>query len=490
MTEQRAELLIGGVWEPAASSERVEVISPSTEQVIATVPRTTAVDVDRAVSAARAAFDKGDWAQLPVEERAVALERLASSIESRVEPMANAITACMGAPIAMAAAQPWGAAALARSDAAQIRSIPATELRQGMVAAASVEWEPVGVVAAIPAWNGSLYMNVLKLAPALAAGCTVVLKPAAEAPLDAFLLADAVVEAGFPEGVVSVIPGDGTVGEALVVHEGIDMVTFTGSVETGRRVGAACGGGLKRHILELGGKSAAIVLEDVDLATLVSGIQFGTFGNSGQMCNAFTRLLVPRGLYDEVVDAVVQGARQLVVGDPFDPATTLGPLGSSRQRDRVEEFIASGVAQGARLVLGGGRPADLDKGWYIEPTIFADVDNSMRIAREEIFGPVLSVIAYEGDENAVQIANDSHLGLHGAVFSADEARAYGIAKRIRTGTFSINGYVANPGVPFGGFKCSGIGRESGIEGLRSYQEIKTINLPEALAASMRAQPSA
>lgn len=481
------KLLIGGRWEQPSSTAQLDVISPATEEVVARVPLVGADDVDRAVKSAQNAFASGEWSDLGPSQRGKLLGALADLLEERAEALGQAVTQCMGAPISFAAMQPWAAGATLRANAALADELPSVEVRMGMAAPASVEHEPVGVVAAIPAWNGSLFMNVLKLAPALAAGCTVVVKPAAEAPVDGMLLAEALHDVGFPEGVVSVLPGGGDVGRALVDHPGVDMVSFTGSLATGRQVGARCGEQLKRVILELGGKSAAIVLPDADASVVAAGMQFGMFGNSGQMCNAFTRLLVPASRHDEIVDAIVEMVNSLVVGDPFDMATNVGPLGSAQQRARVEELIASGVRDGARVVVGGGRPAHLPKGWYVEPTVLTNVDNSLEVAREEIFGPVLCVIPYEGgDDEAIRIANDSPYGLHGAVFTPDDERAYRVARGVRTGTFSINGFVANPGVPFGGFKCSGIGRESGIEGLRAYQEIKTISLTPKLEQDLAA----
>ncbi len=482
---ERKELFIGGRWEAPVVSAQTDVISPATEEVVATVPATSPADVDRAVAAARTAFDDGAWSALPAEDRAAALDRLAGELEARVAEFSHAITLCMGAPVQLSGPQVFLAAMVLRSDAALVREFPFTEIRRGALLPASVEHEPVGVVATIPAWNGSLLMNVLKMGPALAAGCTVVAKPAAQAPLDALLLAEAVEAAGFPDGVVSILPGGGDIGAYLVEHPDVDMVSFTGSVATGRQVGESCGRQLKRCTLELGGKSAAIVLDDAHLGTLAAGIAMGSFANSGQMCNGFTRLIVPEARHDDFVDAVVAAVRQLAVGDPFDEATMLGPLGSAAQRDRVESYIRAGLEEGATLAVGGGRPEHLERGYYVEPTVFVNVDNSMRIAREEIFGPVLSVIPYDGSEEvAIRIANDSEMGLHGAVFSADEARAYRIGRRIRTGTFSINGFSVNPGVPFGGYKDSGLGRESGIEGLKSFLEVKTIHLTEDLATEL------
>ena len=333
------------------------------------------------------------------------------------------------------------------------------------------------MVAAVLAWNVPLFLAVNKLSPALLAGCTVLLKPAPESPLSTHPLAEIFAEAGVPEGVISVLPGGAETGEYLVSHPGIDKITFTGSSPVGRKIGAIAAQNLKRCSLELGGKSAAIILEDADLASTMPMLVMSGLMNTGQACVAQTRILAPRSRYDEVLDALVAGAGFMTVGDPSDPAAQLGPLISEKQRDRVEGYIAKGKEQGARVVLGGGRPEGLDKGWYVEPTIFADVDNSMTIAREEIFGPVLSVIPYDSEDEAIKIANDSDYGLAGSVYTTDIDHGLAVAKQIRTGTYAINWYAFDPGSPFGGYKASGIGRENGPEGLEAFCETKSVLMP-------------
>jgi betaine-aldehyde dehydrogenase len=338
--------------------------------------------------------------------------------------------------------------------------------------------EPVGVVGAIAPWNVPLFIASAKLAPSLAAGCTVVFKPAPETPLDAFRLAEIFAEAGLPEGVLSVLPAGREVGEHLVTHPGVDKISFTGSSVAGKRIGGLCGERLKRCTLELGGKSAAIVLDDADLAATLPNLLPNAIMNNGQACIAQTRILAPRDRYDEVVEALVDQVKSMVVGDPLDPATEVGPLVAGRQRDRVEGYLRSGQEEGAKVALGGGRPAGLNKGFYVEPTIFVDVDNKMKIAQEEIFGPVLVVIPYEGDDEAVAIANDSDYGLCGSVWTNDNDRGLGIARQVRTGTYMLNtGIPIDFGTPFGGYKNSGLGREFGPEGLENFLEKKSIALP-------------
>jgi betaine-aldehyde dehydrogenase len=357
------------------------------------------------------------------------------------------------------------------------RRYPFEEVRAGMLGPALVRREPVGVAAAIIPWNVPLFTAMLKLGPALAAGCTVVLKPAPETPLDAVLLAEALTEAEIPAGVVNIVPAGREVGEYLVRHAGIDKVSFTGSTAAGRRIASICGEQLKRVTLELGGKSAAIILDDADLDATVAGLLPAIIMNNGQACVAQTRVLASRRRYAEVAAALAAAFAALPVGDPADPTTMCGPLVSARQRDRVEGYIKIGRDEGAKVACGGGRPARFAKGWYVEPTVFVDVKNTMRIAREEIFGPVLAVIPYEDEADALRIANDSDYGLSGSVWTADADHGLEVARHVRTGTYTVNGFAMEFGAPFGGFKCSGVGRELGPEGLEAYLEAKQINLP-------------
>jgi betaine-aldehyde dehydrogenase len=341
-----------------------------------------------------------------------------------------------------------------------------------------VRREPVGVVGAIVPWNVPQFVTMSKLAPALIAGCAIVIKPSPETPLDAFKLAELLDEAGIPKGVVSIIPAGREVGEHLVRHPGVDKIAFTGSTAAGRRIAGICGEQLKRCTLELGGKSAAIVLDDADLEQTVAGLKFASLMNNGQACVAQTRILASRDRYDDVVDAIGGMMGALAVGDPHDAATEVGPLVAERQQERVEKYIALGQEEGAKVEVGGnGRPAGQEKGWYVKPTLFTGVDNSMRIAQEEIFGPVLAVIPYDDPDDAVRIANDSDYGLAGSVWTADVEAGLDIARRVRTGTYGVNQYTMDFMAPFGGYKGSGIGREFGREGLEHYLELKSIAPP-------------
>jgi aldehyde dehydrogenase (NAD+) len=475
---------IGGRWVRPDSKATVDVVSPFTEQVVATVPSGSRVDMDRAVTAARRALDEGGWAHTPVEERVDALRRLSDVFTKNREAVANLVTKEMGCPISLSKIIQAGMARqVLNTYVGLAEQYPWTSIRRSSKASALVRRAPVGVVAAIIPWNTPQLIAMLKLAPALLAGCTVVLKPALETPLDAFLLGEMIQEAGIPDGVVNIVPADRDVSESLVTHPGVDKVSFTGSTAAGRRIAALCGQDLRRVTLELGGKSAAIVLDDADLDSAVEVLKTA-FLNSGQACNAKTRILVSRDREEELVGRLAAKAEAMVLGDPFDPATEIGPLVSSRQRERVEGYLAVGREQGAHLVAGGGRPAEQERGWFIEPTVFAGVDPEARIAQEEIFGPVVSVITYDDERQAVDIANNSVYGLSGSIFSSDPERAVAMASRIRTGTVEINGYPAGPEAPMGGFKQSGIGREFGPEAIDSYVETQSIGIPPSLADSL------
>jgi aldehyde dehydrogenase (NAD+) len=479
MLQSRNELFIGGEWVAPASAKRIEVISPFTEEVVATVPEGTEADVDRAVAAARTAFEKGPWPRLSPAERADAIARLSAGIQARAQEFADTITAEMGAPASWSImGQVFSATLVLDAFAEFTRVYPFEDLRNGLLGKNLVRRVPVGVAAGIVPWNVPLFITSLKLGAAMAAGVPLVLKPAPEAPLDAYLLAEVARDAQIPAGVLNIVPAGREVGEYLVRHPGIDKVSFTGSTAGGRRVASICGDLLKRCTLELGGKSAAIILDDADLGETMPLLLPNAIMNNGQACLAQTRILAPRHRYREVVDALVAQVEALRVGDPADPTVAVGPLVAERQRARVESYLEAGRSEGARVVTGGGRPTGLDRGWFVQPTVFADVDNSMRIAREEIFGPVLSVIPYADDADAVRIANDSDYGLSGSVWGRDVARSLGVAKQVRTGTYGIN----SPGTmdlrnPFGGFKASGMGRECGPEGIEAYLEIQTIVLP-------------
>lgn len=472
------KLFIGGEWTNPAGTSTIDVVSPHTEQVIARVPEGSEADIDRAVAAAREAFEHGPWPRMTPAERSGVMGTLLALLQGRSEEMAVTITTEMGCPISFSNMGQVMAGQMVLDYYTRLaQEFAFEEVRPGMLGTTVVRWEPVGVCAAIIPWNVPFFIAMLKIGPALAAGATVVLKPAPETPLDAILLAEAIAESGLPKGVVNIVPAGREVGEHLVRHQGIDKVSFTGSTAAGRRIGAVCGEQLKRVTLELGGKSAAIVLDDADIEQLPGGLIPGAMLNNGQACAAQTRILASRKRYQDVVDALVAAVREMNVGDPMDPTTMCGPLVTDRQRDRVEAYIRLGTQAGAKVAVGGGRPAHLKTGWYVEPTIFTGVDNAMRIAQEEIFGPVLVVIPYDSVDDAVRIANDSVYGLSGSVWTSDIDRGLAIARRVRTGTYTVNGFTLEFSAPFGGYKCSGIGRELGPEGLHEYLEAKSINLP-------------
>ena len=468
-------LFIGGTWSALGGGEAIEVICPSTEDRVGRVGAASNADVDAAVSAAREAFESGQWPHTSPEERADVIDRAAGLLRPRVEEIARLVTTEMGAPISMTTATVTRALDLMGFLAGLARETSLVELRREGGFAAVVR-EPVGVVGGIAPWNGPFSMAVAKIVPALLAGCTVVFKPAPETPFDVAPLVDALHEAGVPHGAVNVVTGADATGRALVRGR-VDKISFTGSSAVGREIGEVCGRDFKRIQLELGGKSAAIVLEDADLEQVRASLAVGCFMNSGQVCASLSRVLAPCSMYEDVVRCVAEAATGWRVGDPFDPETTMGPLVSGKQRERVEGYVEAGRQEGARLVTGGGRPEGLTEGFYVEPTVFRDVDNSMRIAREEIFGPVACVIPFEDEGDAVRIANDSEYGLHGAVFTEDADRAWSVARQVRTGTFSVNSFAYNNRVPFGGVKGSGVGRDTGREGFESFFELKTINLP-------------
>ena len=474
---ERDTLYIGGTHEKPSSSDVIDVYSPFTEERVGRVPEAHEADVDRAVTAARQAFEEGPWARSTPAERADVLDKLLAGLQMRSGDIASLISSEMGCPMSFAhAGQAFATTMVVEFYAQLARTFPFEETRPAMVGSALVRQEPVGVAAAIVPWNVPLFTIMLKLAPALAAGCSIVIKPAPETPLDAYLLADVLDEAGVPKGVVSILPGGRQMGEYLVTHPGIDKVGFTGSTAAGRKIAALCGERLRRVTLELGGKSAAIVCDDANLDEVIAPIVGAGTMNNGQACVAQTRILLPKSRYKEGVDALAAAVGALKVGDPSDFSTEIGPLVAERQRDRVLGYVAKGKAEGARCVVGGGRPKDFAKGYFVEPTLFADVDNRMTVAQEEIFGPVLCAIPYETAADAIRIANDSEYGLSGSVWTSDPKRGIEIARRIRTGTHNVNFFMMAMTGPFGGFKNSGLGRELGPEGLRAYLEPKTICL--------------
>lgn len=472
-------LFIGGKWTAPSTDRVIEVHSPATGEYVGKVPLATKADVDNAVAAARTAFDSGPWPSTPPAERAAIIAAAIKLMEERKDQFTALLGAETGQPPLGVETMHWMSSlgALNFFAGPAVEEVSWEEIRTGAYGQTLVRREPIGVVGAIVAWNVPLFLAVNKLGPALLAGCTVVLKPAAETPFSANLLAQTFADAGLPEGVLSVVPGGAETGQALTSNAGVDIFSFTGSSAVGKEIGKRAADLLKPCTLELGGKSASIVLEDVDLASAIPMLVFSGIMNTGQACVAQTRILAPRSRYEEVVEAVKNFVSALPVGLPDDPAAQIGALISAKQRERVEGYIAKGIEEGARLVCGGGRPDGLDSGNFVEPTVFADVDNSMTIAQEEIFGPVLSIIAYDTEDDAVAIANDSMYGLAGSVWTSDVPRGIEIAKKIRTGTYGINWYAFDPCCPFGGYKNSGIGRENGKEGVEHFTQQKSVLMP-------------
>lgn len=476
--QTRENIFIGGEFVAPAGTATIDVVSPHTEQVFARVPDGTPADIDLAVAAARTALT-GEWSRTTPAERGATLAALSLAITSRMDEFAGVISSQNGSPFGFSQLGQVLASTMVLDYYAGLAGTFAfEEVRNGIMGPALVRREPVGVAAAIVPWNVPLFTAMLKIAPALLAGCTVVLKPAPETPLDSYLLAECLLEVGLPPGVVNIVAAGREVSEHLVRHPGVDKIAFTGSTAAGRRIASIAGEQLKRVTLELGGKSAAIVLPDADLATAVPAILGSGFMNNGQACVAQTRVLVQRDRYSEAVEALCEYTAQQVVGDPMDPATQIGPLVTARQRDRVEGYLATAQKEGGKIAIGGGRPAGQRTGWYVEPTIVVDVEPGHTIAQEEVFGPVVSVLAYDTTEDAVRIANDSDYGLSGSVFTADVAAGIDIARQVRTGTYTVNSFALEFAAPFGGYKNSGVGRELGPEGLQAYLESKSISLPQ------------
>ncbi len=468
-------LYIGGQLVEPAGSGTIDVINPYTEEVAGRVPDGTEADIDAAVASARTAFDTTEWSTRPVAERAEILTRASQGILARMDELATTISTEMGSPKSWSImGQVLAPSMILDTYAAIGAGFEVEETRQGMFGPVIVRKEAMGVVGAIIPWNVPLFEAVMKVAPAVLAGCTVVLKPAPETPLNAYAFAEIMEEAGLPAGVLSIVPAGREVGEYLVTHPLVDKVTFTGSTAAGRKIGAACGALLRPVTLELGGKSAAIILDDADVATVIPQLIDSGMMNNGQACVAQTRILASRQKYTEVLDALTEAVSGLVVGDPLDEATQVGPLVAERQRERVLGLIEAGKGEGARVTIGGGRP-DQDTGWFVEPTVFGEVDNKMTIAQEEIFGPVLSVIAFDDEADAIKIANDSPYGLSGTVWTADAAHGADVARQVRTGTISVNHFTLAFAAPFGGYKDSGLGRECGPEGVDAFMEKKALS---------------
>jgi aldehyde dehydrogenase (NAD+) len=469
----RDKLFIGGEWVDPAGSETIEVVNPTTEEAVGRIPEGSSEDVDRAVAAAREAFES--WSQTPLQTRAGYLEAISIGLGGRSDEVAATISTELGMPLGMSKMIQTGLPTMSFGSMPQLMEQVAWEEEVGN---SRIVREPVGVVGAITPWNYPLHQIAAKVAPALAAGCTVVLKPSEVVPLNAFILAEVIEAAGLPAGVFNLVTGTGpVVGEAIAAHPGIDMVSFTGSTRAGKRVSELASATVKPVALELGGKSANVILDDADLGAAIPDGVSKCFLNSGQTCSALTRMLVPRDKLAEAETIAAAAAEQFTVGDPFEPETKLGPLVSDVQRERVRGYIAKGTDEGARLVTGGAEPPEgLDRGYFVRPTVFSDVRSEMAIAQEEIFGPVLSIIPYDDEDDAVRIANDTIYGLAGGVWSGDEDHALSVAKRLRTGQVEINGGVFNPLAPFGGYKQSGHGRELGRFAIEEFLQVKSLQL--------------
>jgi acyl-CoA reductase-like NAD-dependent aldehyde dehydrogenase len=469
------KFFIGGSWARAAANDKLNVISPVTEETVMTFAAATPADVDAAVAAARKAFDHGPWPRMSAEQRGDMLLKVSKELEKRLPELAQAWTTQVGAPISFtryASGQAPGLFAYYGNLIKQTKLVDERTRYDGRKA--RIVREPVGVVAAITPWNAPMVLLCYKVAAGLAAGCTIVSKPAPETPMDAYILAECIEAAGLPPGVFNVIPAGRETGDYLIRHKGIDKIAFTGSTAAGRHIAAVAAERFTRTSFELGGKSAAVILEDAKVEQVLPSLVPFSMPITGQVCFSLTRVLTPESRTQEFLDAYVGAVKNVKVGDPMSKETQMGPLTMARQLERVQGYIAKGKSEGAKLVLGGGRPKGLDRGYFVEPTVFSNVDTKMTIAQEEIFGPVVSFISYKDLDDAATKANDTIYGLHGAVYTADPEAGYAMARRMRSGSITINGMIVDPQMPFGGFKQSGIGREGGIEGLDNYFEIKTI----------------
>jgi acyl-CoA reductase-like NAD-dependent aldehyde dehydrogenase len=474
------KLYIDGAWTTPSSSDRIQVYSASTEESVGSVPEAREADVDRAVDAARKAFDDPNgWASWEPARRADAMDRLAAALSSRGEQTARLVSTQNGMPISLSmSVEAVSPGVLLRYYAGLARKMLVDDVRPGLRGGSTiVRRAPAGVVGAIVPWNYPQTLAFFKLAPALAAGCTIVVKPSPETVLDSFVLAEATAEAGIPNGVVNIVPGGREIGAYLVSHPKVDKISFTGSTAAGRSIAEACAKLLRPVTLELGGKSAAIILDDADLSTSFENFFAACMLNQGQTCYIGSRILAPKSRYAEIVDQITTFVGALKVGDALDSSTQIGPLASSGQRDRVEGYIKIGKSEGGRVTTGGGRPANMAHGWFVEPTVFADVDNNSTIAQQEIFGPVLTITPYETEDDAVRLANTSQFGLGGSVWTSNQERGIGVAKRVQTGSIGVNYYSPDPTAPFGGVKNSGIGRELGPEALAAYTNYQSVYLP-------------
>jgi acyl-CoA reductase-like NAD-dependent aldehyde dehydrogenase len=469
----RERIFIGGEWVAPSGGETIEVVNPATEEVVGTIPACSLEDADRAVAAAREAFES--WSRTSREERAGQIEAIVAGLQGRAEELTATITQELGMPLKLSGIIQVG---LPTSQFASMPQLMEEVAWEEEVGNSRILREPVGVLGAITPWNYPLNQIAAKVAPALAAGCTVVLKPSEVTPLNAFLLAEVIEAAGLPAGVFNLVTGFGpVVGEAIAGHPGVDMVSFTGSTRAGRRVSELAAETVKPVAMELGGKSPNVILDDADLARAIPDGVAKCFLNSGQTCSALTRMLVPRQRLAEAEELAKAAAESFTPGDPFDSSTRLGPLVSDVQRERVRGYIEKGTEEGARLITGGAEPPEgLERGYFVRPTVFSEVEAEMTIGQEEIFGPVLAIQPYEGEDDAIRIANSTPYGLAGGVWAADGERAIAVARRIRTGQVEINGGAFNPLAPFGGYGQSGHGRENGRYGIEEMLQVKSLQL--------------
>jgi aldehyde dehydrogenase (NAD+) len=470
-----AGLFIGGEWRKGGDGPVADVVAPHTEELLLQYREATSADIDAAVAAARQAFDTGPWPRMSPQERGAQLKKVAALLKARMPELASAWTGQVGAVIGFTSKASYQVPGLFDyyGDLAQTYPFVDERIRSSGGKVRVVQ-EPAGVVAAITPWNAPLVLLCYKVAAGLAAGCTIVAKPSPETPIDAHILAECIAEAGLPAGVFNMLPAGRDVGDYLIRHPGIDKVSFTGSTGAGKHIAAVCAERLARVSLELGGKSAAMILDDAKIDDVLKSLVPYSMPITGQVCFSLTRVLVPRTRRDEIVEAYTDVVGKVKVGDPFAADTGMGPLAMQRQLERVQGYIEKGRAEGATLALGGGRPSALNRGFFIEPTVFTGVESHMTIAQEEIFGPVVSFIDYDGEADMIAKANDSTYGLHGAIYTADPEHGYRIAREVRSGSLTVNGMIVDIEMPFGGFKQSGLGREGGVEGLETYTETKSI----------------
>jgi NAD-dependent aldehyde dehydrogenases len=471
-----AQLFIDGDWRKSSGSNELKVVTPHDEETVLTYFEPTTADVDTAVAAARKAFDTGPWPRMTPAERGVYLKKVSDILMARMPELAEAWTGQVGAVIGFTNKASYQVPGLFKFYGELCDSYKFIDERIGSMGGNKVRVvkEPVGVVAAVTPWNAPLVLLVYKVAAALAAGCTMVCKPSPETPIDAHILAEAIKEAGIPAGVFNMLPAGREVGDHLIRHPGIDKISFTGSTAAGKHIAGVASERLARVSLELGGKSAAMILDDADMDHVLKSLVPYSMPITGQVCFSLTRVLVPKSRKSEIIDAYTSAVSKVKVGDPFEADTGMGPLTMQRQLERVQGYIEKGKSEGAKLALGGGRPADLNRGFYIEPTVFTDVDPGMTIFQEEIFGPVVSFVDYDSEADMIAKANDTVYGLHGAIYTQDPERGFAVSREYRAGSVTINGMMVDIHMPFGGFKQSGLGRDGGVEGLENYTETKAV----------------